>query len=150
MYMPDLYKGTSDLFDDFFNFAWPDTSDTERKLYGKRAGELMKTDVRETSDGYEVMVDLPGFKKDEIEIELKDGNMTISAAKAAGTDEKKNDGKYIRRERYSGNVSRSFYVGEDLTENDIRASFENGILTLFLPKKEAQPKQEVRHMVAID
>ena len=100
---------------------------------------MMKTDVKETEKGYEVAVDLPGFKKDEIQIELKDGYLTVSAAK--GLDEEEDDkktGRYIRRERYAGSMSRTFYVGDQLTEQDIQAKFENGILQLTVPKKEAK------------
>ncbi len=148
MLMPRLYN--RNFFDDFFDFDWPQMPSVEKQLYGKRAGEVMKTDVKETEDAYKVAIDLPGFKKDEIEIELKDGYMTVSASKALDKDQKNEEGKYIRRERYAGNVRRSFYVGEALTEDDIKASFEDGILRLELPKKEKQPQVETRHIVSIE
>lgn len=99
----------------------------------------MKTDVRETDDAYEIDIDLPGFKKDEITAQLKDGCIVISAAKGLDKDTKeKKNGKYIRKERYAGSMSRSFYVGEDITEDEITAKFENGILQLKVPKKDGQ------------
>ena len=109
----------------------------------------MKTDVKETENGYEVAVDLPGFKKEDVTCELKDGYLTISAQKNVQNDEKNEEGKYIRRERYTGSQSRSFYVGEHLTEEDIHAAFEDGILKLDIPKKEAKPVEEKRHFVQI-
>ena len=121
----------------------------EKKLYGHRAGAIMKTDVKETENGYEVAVDLPGFKKEDVTCELKDGYLTISAQKNVQNDEKNEEGKYIRRERYTGSQSRSFYVGEHLTEEDIHAAFEDGILKLDIPKKEAKPVEEKRHFVQI-
>lgn len=148
MLLPRLYN--RDFFDDFFDFGWPQMPNVEKQLYGKRAGEVMKTDVKETEDSYKVAIDLPGFKKDEIEIELKDGYMTVSASKGLEKDEKNEEGKYIRRERYTGNVRRSFYVGENMTEDDIKASFEDGILKLDLPKKENKPQVETRHIVSIE
>ena len=102
-------------------------------LYGKHAKNLMKTDVRETEDSYELDVDLPGFQKDEIHVDLKDGYLTISAAKGLDKDAQDKKGKYIRQERYAGACSRSFYVG-DVESKDISAKYENGILMLTLPK----------------
>jgi HSP20 family molecular chaperone IbpA len=150
MLVPRLYNHNRDFFDDFFDFGWPELPNVSKELYGKRAGEVMKTDVKETEDGYKVAIDLPGFKKDEIEIELKDGYMTVSAAKGIEKDQKDDEGRYIRRERYSGNVRRSFYVGESLTEDDIHASFEDGILRLELPKEEKKPEVETRRLVSIN
>ena len=109
-------------------------------LYGKHAKNMMKTDVRETDDAYEVDIDLPGFKKDEVHAELKDGYLVVSAEKGLDEDEQdKKTGKYLRRERYAGSCQRSFYVGKDITEEDIKAQFQHGMLTLFVPKKEAKP-----------
>ena len=117
---------------------------------GKNAKNMMKTDVRETEDGYEVDIDLPGFKKDEINAELKDGYLTISAAKGLDKDEQdEKSGKYIRRERYAGSMSRSFYVGEDISQKDVHAKYENGILKLSLPKKAAE-KIEHNNNIAIE
>lgn len=107
---------------------------------------MMKTDVNGTEKGYEVAVDLPGFKKDEIQLELNDGYLTISAEKGLDKEEKDKKDKYIRRERYAGSMSRTFYVGESVTENDIHAKYENGILTLDVPKEEAKKVPEKRYI----
>ena len=140
------------LFDEFFNNAFGRSVwDTDKALYGKHASHIMKTDVHETDDSYKLAIDLPGFKKDEISVDLKDGYMTISAAKGLDEDEKdKKSGKYIRRERYTGSCQRSFYVGEDVTEEDIKAEFKHGILKLFVPKKEAKPAVEQKKYVSIE
>ena len=132
-----------DLFDDFF--ADPFFSDNalrkvDRKLYGHNAKNLMKTDVKETGDGYELEMDLPGFKKDEIRLDLKDGCLSISASKGLDKDQKDKEGKYIRKERYVGACSRSFFIGEGIEPRDVSAKFEDGILRISLPK---QSKQEL-------
>ena len=120
-------------------------------LYGKHAKNMMKTDVRETDDAYEVDIDLPGFKKDEVQVELKDGYLVVSAEKGLDEDEKdKKSGKYLRRERYAGSCQRSFYVGKDITEEDIKAQFQHGMLTLFVPKKEAKPVVEEKKHITIE
>ena len=98
---------------------------------------MMRTDVRETETGYELDIDLPGFKKEDVKAELKDGYLTISAQKSLEKKNEREEGRYLRRERYSGSLSRSFYVGDALTEEDVKAKFENGILQISLPKKEA-------------
>ena len=127
------------------------TMTAAKKLYGHHAANLMKTDIQEHEDGYTLEMDLPGFKKEEIQIELNNGYMTISAAKGLDEDEKdKKSGKYIRRERYTGSCQRSFYVGEDVTEEDIKAEFKHGILKLFVPKKEAKPAVEQKKYVSIE
>ena len=127
------------------------TSKAEKKLYGHHAANLMKTDIQEHEDGYTLEMDLPGFKKEEIQIELNNGYMTISAAKGLDEDEKdKKSGKYIRRERYTGSCQRSFYVGEDVTEEDIKAEFKHGILKLFVPKVEAKKAVEGNKYIAIE
>lgn len=144
MLMPSVFG--SDIFDDFMNFSFPDI---DKELYGKHAKHVMSTDVREKEDGYEVIVDLPGFKKDEIQLQLENGYLNISAAKGVDKDETDKKGKYIRRERYAGSMSRSFYVGEDITEDDIHAKFENGILKLDVPKKEAKAV-ETKKQIAIE
>ena len=151
MLMPSIFG--ENLFDDFFTPFYYDDKDekkVEKKLYGRRAQNLLKTDIKEKPEGYELIVDVPGFKKDEVKVALKDGYLTVSAAK--GLDEDKEDkktGKYIRRERYAGACQRSYYVGEDITEEDIKASFEHGILTLFVPKKEAKPAVEEKKYISI-
>ena len=106
----------------------------------------MKTDVKETDTGYEVDIDLPGFKKDEINAKLEDGYLTISAAKGLDKDEKDKKGKYIRKERYAGSMSRSFYVGEGVTEDDIKAKYEDGILRLVVPKKAAKAVENKKYI----
>ena len=132
MLMPSIF-GES-LFDDFMDdFAFPDI---DKKLYGKHASHIMKTDVKEKDNTYEVDIDLPGFKKDEIQIQLENGYVTVSAAKGLDKDEKDKEGKYIRRERYAGNVSRSFYVGNNVQREDIHPKFENGILSFTVPKEQ--------------
>ena len=153
MMMPRIFG--ENLFDDFMNdFAFPDFTDSaniEKALYGKHAKNLMKTDVKDTENGYEVDIDLPGFKKDEIKAELNNGYLTVSAAK--GLDEDKEDkktGKYIRRERYAGACQRSYYVGKDTTEDDIKAHFEHGMLTVTVAKKEAKPAVEEKKHIAIE
>ena len=130
------------LFDEF----WNDPFDMDRMLprgrdplYGKHSKNLMKTDVRETEGSYELDVDLPGFKKDEVNVELNNGYLTIEAAKSLDKDDTDKQGRYIRQERYAGSMSRSVYVGEGLEPKDIRAKFENGILQLSIPK--SAPKQ---------
>ena len=128
------------LFDDLMNFSFPrfrDFDDTERKLYGKNAAHVMKTDVREHDDQFEVDIDLPGFKKEEIQLNLESGYLTVSAAKALEEEKNNKQGKLIRQERYTGTMQRSFYVGENVTEEDIKAKFEDGVLKLNIPKKEA-------------
>ena len=136
--LPSIFR--DNLFDDMFDF---DDFDKEfnrmmRPLYGKHAQNMMKTDVRETDNSYELDIDLPGFKKDEIKVELDNGYLSISAAKGLDKDEEKKDGKYIRRERYAGSMNRTFYVGSQLTQQDIQAKFEDGILKISVPKKDVQ------------
>lgn len=145
MLMPSVYG--RDFFDDLMDgFGFPDVN---KKLYGRHAKNMMKTDIRETDEGYEVIMDLPGFKKDEIEVQLENGYLTVSAAKGLDKDEADKKGKYICRERYVGEMSRSFYVGEDILDTDIHARFENGILKLDVPKKEAKAMETKKH-VAIE
>lgn len=133
--LPSLFG--ENLFDDFFgdDFGRFSMWNGRDPLYGKHAKNLMKTDVRETENAYEVDIDLPGFKKDEICVDLKDGYLTISAAKGLDKDEKDKKGRYIRQERYIGACSRSFYVG-DVEPKDISAKYEDGILKLFMLKQD--------------
>ena len=151
--MPSIFG--EDLFDNFmkdFPFFDDNTeSNVEKKLYGRRGKNLMKTDIKETEGGYELEMDLPGFTKDEIKVSLENGYMTISAAKGLDKDEQdKKSGRYIRKERYAGSCERSFYVGEDITEEDIKGEFKHGILKLFVPKKEAKPVVEQKKYVSIE
>lgn len=138
MMLPSIFG--ENLFDDWMDdFPVRDFMEGERNpLYGKHAKNLMKTDVKELDKGYEVAVDLPGFKKDDIHIELHQGYLTISAAKNLNKDEKDKNGKYIRQERYTGSCTRSFYVGDGVEEKDIHAKFEDGTLKLAIPKKDAK------------
>ena len=147
MYMPSIF-GES-LFDNMFPFDEKFFTEKKDPLYGKNVSRLMKTDVRETEKTYELDIDLPGFKKDEIQLELKDGYLTVSAEKGLDKDEEDKKGKYIRKERYAGAMQRSFYVGENLTQEDIKAKYENGILRLSVPKKEAKPV-ETKKTIAIE
>ena len=139
--LPSIFG--ENLFDDLFrdDFSMFPAWSGRDPLYGKHAKHMMKTDVRETEDTYEVDMDLPGFKKDEINVDLKNGYLTVSAAKGLDKDEKDKNGKYIRQERYAGAMSRSFYVG-DVAPEDVKAKFEDGILQISLPKaeKKALPK----------
>ena len=148
MLMPSIFG--ENLFDDFDR--WMDTSfrDVDKALYGKHAKNMMKTDVKETDKGYEVDMDLPGFKKDEIQLELNDGYLTISAEKGLDKDEENEKKHYLRRERYAGGMSRSFYVGEGITEKDIHAKYEDGILKLSLPKKAPKAVEEKDGYIAIE
>ena len=117
--------------------------------YAKNTANVMKTDIKENDKGYELDVDLPGYKKEDVKAELKDGYLTISASNDNTKEEKDEDGKYIRKERYTGSVSRSFYVGKYVTEEDIHAKFENGILKLSVPKVDA-PKVEENKYISIE
>ncbi|WP_448861126.1 Hsp20/alpha crystallin family protein [Clostridium sp.] len=171
MYMPSIFNNSVfDNFDNWMDFSFPSFN---QRLYGTSVSQLMKTDVKETDKDYEVSIDLPGFKKEELQIELKDGYLTVSGSKevsskeepketqkdtkTAEPDASKKDAKadqkpvkYIRQERYSGNVSRSFYVGENLEEKDIHAKFENGTLTLTFPKELEKKAVEEKHFVSIE
>ncbi len=138
------------LFDDWFGFpTFPEFRDAEKKLYGRRASREMRTDVHEHDDHYEVDVDLPGFKKEEIRLDLENGYLTVSASKSLDEEETTKKGKVIRRERYAGAMQRSFYVGEDVKAEDVAAKFENGVLTLNIPKKD-QPKLPEKKTIAIE
>ena len=150
MLMPSIFG--ENLFDDFFTPFYYDDKDekkVEKKLYGRRAQNLLKTDIKEKPEGYELIVDVPGFKKDEVTAELNDGYITISAAKGLDKDEKdKKTGKYIRKERYAGSMSRSFYVG-DVKPEDIKAKYESGVLTVLVPKEDVH-KSPVGTAIAIE
>jgi HSP20 family molecular chaperone IbpA len=146
MLMPSIF-GES-LVDDFFDgFGRPSR---EGKHFGVPTTSVMRTDIREDGKGFELDIDLPGFKKEDVKAQLKDGYLTISAENSQSSDEKDDDGKYIRRERFFGTCSRSFYVGEDITEEDIKAKFENGILKISVPKKEAKPVEEKDKYISIE
>ena len=150
MLMPSIFN--NNLFDDdwfgfpFYGYADKAENRAEKKLYGHHANNLMKTDIKEMKDGYELEIDLPGFKKDEVTAELKDGYLTVSAAKGLDQDEQeKETGRYIRRERYAGNLSRSFYIG-DVKQEDVKAAFKNGILSISVPKEDKKAKEEKKYI----
>ena len=124
------------LFDDWWGFPTRELANIDKRLYGKNADHMMKTDVHENETDYEMEMDLPGFKKDQISIKLEDGYMTISAAKGHDTEKKDKHGRIIRQERYSGAMQRSFYVGEGVKTEDVKARFEDGVLKLSIPKQE--------------
>lgn len=149
MLLPSIFG--ENLFDDFMDdFRYPAFPDVDKTLYGKHAKNLMKTDVKEKDGSFEVDIDLPGFKKDEITMHLEDGYLTVSAAKGLDKDEKDEKGTYVRHERYAGNMSRSFYVGEQITEDDIHPKYENGILTFSVPKKEKKAIEDKKRYIAIE
>ncbi len=149
MLVPELF--TENLFDDWFDdFGLEkEMNRLNRRLYGKRAGREMLTDVREHDDHYDLEIDLPGFKKEDITVELENGYLTVTANKGHDQEEKDKKGTIIRQERYSGTMSRSFYLGENYRTEDIRASFEGGVLTLNVPKKEEQKQIEHPHQIMI-
>ncbi len=143
MLMPSIFG--ENLFDDLMS-GFP---------FGNWRGDLvsggfMKTDIRDTDQGYELDIEMPGFKKEDIRAELKDGYLTVEAQTTSDRDEKDDKGRYIRRERYSGSCQRRFFVGREVTQEDIRAKFDNGILKLTVPKKEALPKKEEDRYIAIE
>lgn len=146
MLVPSIF-GES-LFDDFFNdFARP--ANTSARYHDMTAG-IMRTDVKENDTGFELDIDLPGCKKENVKAELKDGYLTITAETNTSNEEKDDNGKYIRRERYYGTCSRNFYVGENVEQEDIKAKFEDGILKVFVPKKEAKPQIENKKYIQIE
>lgn len=146
MLVPSIFG--EDLLDNFFE----DFSRPARNLagYHTSASNVMRTDVKETENGYELDVDLPGYKKENVQVELKDGCLSVTARTEQDNENKDQDGRYIRRERYVGSCSRAFYVGEEIEQEDIKARFENGILKLSVPKKEQKPKVEQNRFIAIE
>ena len=139
MFMPGL-------FDEFFDdFARPIAS----RRGNSAPAQIMKTDVKELDNGFDLDIELPGYKKDDLQLELKEGYLTVTASKKVENNEEKK-GTYIRRERYLGTSARSFYVGEEVTQEDIKAKFEDGVLNIFVPKKEAQPKIPESKYIAIE
>ena len=147
--LPSIYS--ENLFDDFFSDPFDMVMPRGfNALYGKHGKNLMKTDVRETEDTYELDIDLPGFKKDEVQAELKDGYLTITAQTQSESEDKDEEGTYVRKERFSGKCSRTFYVGDDIEEDDIKAKFEDGVLKIAVPKKQEQPKLEEKKTISIE
>lgn len=147
-YLPTVFgENLLDVFDDFDRDFFRGFGRPEHVLYGKNASRMMKTDVKETDEGYEVNVDLPGFNKDEIKLELNNGYLTISTEKSLNKENKENKGKMLRQERYVGTMQRSFYVGGSITEEDIKAKYENGVLSLTIPKKEVRKVPEKKQIL---
>ena len=148
MLMPSIFHNNNNrLFDDFFNFPSVDFSSWN----GFSNGDLLKTDVKEKDDSYELSLSVPGVAKDDIKAELKDGYLIVTASVHQNNDEKNADGKYIRRERTYGTATRSFYVGEAVKQEDIKAKIENGVLELCVPKKEPEaPAVEEKKYIAIE
>ncbi len=143
--LPSIFG--ENLFDDWFDFpTFRELQNIDRKLYGRHAANEMKTDVHESEDHYEVDIDMPGFKKDEITLDLENGYLTVKGAKGLDKEETNKKGKVIRKERYAGALQRSFYVGEELTAEDITAKFENGVLSLAIPKKETKKLPESKRI----
>lgn len=136
-YLPSIFgDSVMDVFDEISRDFFNEFGNADRMLYGKNTQRMMKTDVRETDEGYEVDIDLPGFRKDEIRLELNQGYMTVSAEKALEKNAEDNKGRMLRQERWSGTMNRSFYVGDAVTEDDIRASYNNGVLHIMLAGKD--------------
>ena len=143
--LPSIFgENLMDMFDGFDRDFFRGFGRSEHELYGKNAGRMMKTDVKETADGYELDIDLPGFSKDEISLELNNGTLTISAEK---TLNRETEGRMLRQERYVGTMQRSFYVGDGVAEEDIKAKYENGVLTLSIPRKEAKVPEKKRILI---
>ena len=148
---PALMNDTmfSNLFDDPFFEGWRNMDRAAACDPNMSAG-MMSTDVRETDKGYMVDIDMPGFKKDDISLDLQNGYLTVSAHRNSSHEDKDDNGRWLRRERYAGSCSRSFYVGEDVKESDIHASYRNGTLCIQVPKMQAQPQVETKHQIAIE
>lgn len=143
--LPSIFR--TNLFDDWMDFPFRGFEPSvERKLYGGHADHVMKTDLKETEGGYELAVDLPGFKKDQISLELRNGYLTITAAKNLEENGKDDKGRLVHQERYTGTMSRSYYLGEHITEEDVKAKFEDGVLTLCFPKEDAKKLPERRYI----
>lgn len=150
MMMPSIFG--ENLFDSFMDFPFDSRFwGGGRQQRGEREGLMaMRTDVKETDESYELAIDLPGAKKEDVTAQLKDGYLTVQAVSNTNNDEKDENGRYIRRERYSGSFSRSFYVGDAVTQEDIQAKFADGTLKLTVPKKEAKPEVEQKKFIAIE
>lgn len=141
MLMPSIFG--EDLFDDFMGYP------VRREAY-PQVKDMMKTDIRDVDGNYELEIDLPGFKKEDVKIQLKDGYLNVSASREENKDEKDAKGKYVRRERYTGKCSRSFYVGPSIKHEDIHAKYENGILKMTFPKEETKKEVEEKKFISID
>ena len=152
MFMPAVFH--ENLFDDFFDPFWNEgaleraMNREARDTFGKRGANMMKTDVKQTDNGYEVAVDLPGCKKEDVQMDLNDGYLTIQAVRSHSNDEKDNKGRYVRRETFSGSCARSFYVG-DVKAEDVKCKYESGVLSIEVPKADAK-KVEGPHTILIE
>lgn len=146
MLMPSIFG--EDLFDHVWDNFFRPTGNTGR--YHTQTANVMRTDVKESDAGYELDIDLPGYKKENIKIELKGGYLTIGVESEQNQEQKEEEGRYIRRERYYGTCSRSFYIGDEVTQQDIKAKFEDGILKVFVPKKEVKPAIEESKYIQIE
>ncbi len=142
MYMPSIFR--ENFVDDFFDDMFP-----VRGHFNRPVQNLMKTDVKDIGDAYVLEMEMPGYSKDEIKVELKKGTLTVSAEKDSSKEEKNETNKYVRRERYIGRGQRSFYVGEHVTQEDIKANFKDGILSISFPKESAKPEVEENHYIEI-
>lgn len=147
MLMPSIFG--ENLFDGWMDRAFKNAFPADRFGFGDFE-RGMKTDIKDTEDGYELSMELPGFSKEDISAQLRDGYLTISAAKNEVKDEKDKEGNYIRKERYSGKCSRSFYVGKELKQEDIRAKFDNGKLVLRFPKAEERKEVPSEEFISIE
>ena len=154
-----LLARNNNVFDTFFGDPWfndpwfddRDIQKAQKKLYGHNDKKLMLTDIKESDKGYELEMDLPGFKKEEIKASIENGYLIISAEKALEKDTKDDEGKkYIHRERYTGSCQRAFYVGDEIEQDDIKASFKHGILRLDIPKKQPKPQVEENKFISIE
>ncbi|MDF7641417.1 Hsp20/alpha crystallin family protein [Bifidobacterium sp. ESL0784] len=143
-----MHDAFSDMFDDPFFTGWGDSS--SRMGNPISSTNMMKTDVRETDKAYDVSIDMPGFNKDDISLELHDGYLTVSAKRDENHGEKNDEGKWLRRERYVGTCSRSFYVGDEVKDSDVHANYKDGTLSLEIAKVQPQPKVEAKHQIAIE
>ncbi len=151
MLLPTIFgESLFDDFDRFMDFPSRELENINKQLYGKHAASVMKTDVHEHDNMYELDIDLPGFKKEEISLSLENGNLVVGASKDLNKDEKSKEGKLIRQERYAGSMQRTFYIGEDITEEEVKAKFEDGVLKLNIPKKDAQKTVEQKKIIAIE
>lgn len=144
MLLPSIFE--ENLLNDWMDFPRMEFPNIDKKLYGKNASHIMKTDVHENEDGYELDIDLPGFKKDDIKLSLENGYLFVSASKNHENDETNDKGKVIRKERYSGSMQRSFYVGDAIEEEDVKAKFEDGVLKLEVPKKDNAKVPEKKYI----
>ena len=148
MLVPSLFN--DNFVNDFFNGAFNSAFDRTPSLFHASGSSLMSADIKEFKDHYEMELELPGYKKENVNASLKDGYLTIEAQRSAENEEKNEDGRYIRRERYAGTLTRSFYVGEDVKQEDIKAKFENGVLAISVPKVEYKPEIEEARSIMIE